>query len=68
MSNRKKNLTLSFSLGEGFSRDIKKEFISIDEGIRELEYDLKSKYGYEIKTFLDGSTQKKEIDKPIRRR
>lgn len=68
MSNRKKNLTISFSLGNGYDRDIKKEFVSIDEGIRELDHDLKTKYGYELKSFLNGSTQKKEIDKAIRRR
>lgn len=66
MSNRKKNLTLSFSLGEGYNRDIKKEFVSIDEGIRELEHDLKSKYGCELKSFLNGSKQKKEINKAVR--
>jgi hypothetical protein len=68
MSSRKKNLTLSFSIGEGYNRDIKKEFVSIDEGIRELEHDLKSKYGYELSSYLNGTKQKKEINKAVNRR
>ena len=68
MSNRKKNLTISFSLGNGYDRDIKKEFVSLDEGVKELERDLHDKYGCELKAFLNGTPQKREIKKAVHRR
>lgn len=67
MVNKSRKLTLSFSIGEGYNRDIKKEFVSLDDGIRQLERDLRSKYGCELSSYLNGSNQKKEFKKVNKR-
>jgi hypothetical protein len=57
--NNKNKLYFSFELGHGFSKEIKRKNADLYEGIRELDRELSTKYGIEMKRVLNNTKVKK---------